>query len=295
DERYALSFAVPMNTPGLKVLSRKSYEQAAVSEFDNPLSSHFDENDALMYFDDVKVPWERVFVYRDTDMCRAQFQDTAGHLFQNYQAQIRLLVKMQFLVGIAYKLAETIGTNKMPQINQQLGHMAAQAAMVEAMVYGMEASGSYYGEHYVPNKHLMYAAQVLTQDLYPQFINSIRELAGGSLIMLPSSVHDFADPELRSVIQKTQQSPATDPESRVKFMKLAWDAVGSEFASRHVQYEMFYAGAQFVTQGHSARSYDWNNAVGLVEDMLARYELEDILRGERKEEQGARARASDRR
>ena len=78
EEDLAFSCALPMNAKGLRVLSRKSYEAAAVSVFDNPISSRFDENDALIYFDDVKVPWERVFVYRDTDMCRAQFHDTPG-------------------------------------------------------------------------------------------------------------------------------------------------------------------------------------------------------------------------
>src|ERR1700733_3252555 len=76
EENMAFSCALPMNANGLRVLSRKSYEQHAVSIYDNPLSSRFDENDALMYFDDVKVPWERLFVYRDTDLCRAQFHDT---------------------------------------------------------------------------------------------------------------------------------------------------------------------------------------------------------------------------
>src|SRR6185295_14631176 len=59
EEDLALSFAVPVATPGLKILSRKSYEAAALSAADNPLSSRFDENDALIWFEDVKVPWER--------------------------------------------------------------------------------------------------------------------------------------------------------------------------------------------------------------------------------------------
>ena len=82
EEALAFSCALPMNSKGLRVLSRKSYEAAAVSVFDNPLSSRFDENDALLYFEDVKVPWERVFVHRDTDMCRAQFHDTPAHAYQ---------------------------------------------------------------------------------------------------------------------------------------------------------------------------------------------------------------------
>jgi 4-hydroxyphenylacetate 3-monooxygenase len=78
EEALAFSCALPMNTAALRVLSRKSYEAHAVSVYDNPLSARFDENDALLYFDNVKVPWERVFVHRDTDMCRAQFHDTPG-------------------------------------------------------------------------------------------------------------------------------------------------------------------------------------------------------------------------
>ena len=92
--------------------------------------------------------------------------------------------------------------------------------------------------------------------------------------MLPSSVQDFADPELCSLIEKTQQSPVTSSEGRVKFFKLAWDAVGSEFASRHTQYEMFYAGATFVTKGHSFRTFDWDRCTQLVDHMLDSYSLE---------------------
>src|SRR3546814_3072774 len=65
DEKYAVSLALPMNTPGPTLLSRKSYEAAAPSSYDNPLASRFDENDAVIYFDYVKVPWDRVFVSGD--------------------------------------------------------------------------------------------------------------------------------------------------------------------------------------------------------------------------------------
>jgi 4-hydroxyphenylacetate 3-monooxygenase len=278
EEDLAFSCALPMATRGIRVLSRKSYEASAVSVFDNPLSSRFDENDALIYFDDVKVPWERVFVHRDTDACRAQFHDTPGHSYQNYQAQIRLSVKIKFLVGLARRITEAIGTTNMPPVAEQLGYLAAQSSMVDAMLSGMEASGTHVGEWYVPNKHFMYSAQVLTQDLYPKIINTIRDLAGGALIMLPSSLHDFEDPMLAKIIRTTQRSAAMAPEQKVKFLKAAWDAVGSEFGSRHMQYEMFYAGARFVTAGHSFRTFDWDVATGMVDSMTASYDLESELK-----------------
>jgi len=64
---------------------------------------------------------------------------------------------------------------------------------------------------------------------------------------------------------------------RVKLFRLAWDAVGSEFASRHTQYEMFYAGAPFVTKGNAFRAYDWDGATGLVDATLGGYNLADEL------------------
>ena len=276
EEAYAMSFAVPMNASGLKILSRKSYEEGA-SVFDNPLASRFDENDAVLYFDDVKVPWDRVFVSRDVAMCQKQFHATPAHVFQNYQSQIRLMVKMRFLVGIAKRIAETNGVVNFPQVRELLGSLAAQNTMVDALVHSMELKGRMHGAYFVPDSHTLYSAQVLTQQLYAQVMVALRELAGGGMIMLPSSIHDFANSEIRSLIEKTQQSPVTSSEGRVKFFKLAWDAVGSEFASRHTQYEMFYAGATFVTKGHSFRTFDWDRCTQLVDRMLDSYSLEGEL------------------
>ena len=274
EERYALSFAVPMNAKGLKMLSRKSYEAASGSIFDNPLASRYDENDSVLFFDDVKLPWDRVFVDGSIEMCQKQFHATPAHVYQNYQAMIRLKVKLQFLVGIAHRITATNGITQFPQVREILGQLAAEAAMVDAFVNAMEAKGTQVGPYYVPDRHMLYSAQVLTQQVYPKVLNSLRELAGGGMIMLPSSVADFANPEIAALIEKTQQSPAASSRDRVKFYKLAWDAVGSEFGSRHHQYEMFYAGATFVTKGHSFRTYDWEGATGLVQTMLDSYNLD---------------------
>jgi 4-hydroxyphenylacetate 3-monooxygenase len=274
EERYALSFAVPMNAKGLKMLSRKSYEAASGTIFDSPLASRYDENDSVLFFDDVKVPWDRVFVDGSIEMCQKQFHATPAHVYQNYQAMIRLKVKLQFLVGIAHRITATNGITQFPQVREILGQLAAEAAMVDAFVNAMEAKGTQVGPYYVPDRHMLYSAQVLTQQVYPKVLNSLRELAGGGMIMLPSSVADFANPEIAALIEKTQQSPAASSRERVKFYKLAWDAVGSEFGSRHHQYEMFYAGATFVTKGHSFRTYEWEGATGLVQSMLDSYDMD---------------------
>src|SRR5262249_24241396 len=104
-----------------------------------------------------------------------------------------------------------------------------------------------------------------------------RELAGGALIMLPSSIRDFSDPALAKIIRTTQRSATLAPEAKVKFMKAAWDAIGSEFGPRHPQYEMFYGGRRVGTRGQSYRPFDWAGAKSLVDGLLGSYDLADEL------------------
>jgi len=276
DECYSFTAMVPMNARGLKLLSRKSYEASSQSVFDNPLSSRFDENDSILYFDQVIVPWERVFVHNNVQMAAAQWHSIPTHCYQNYQCQIRFAVKMRFLLGVAHRIADANGLLAFPPVREQLGQMAAEVSMVEGLVEAMELGGSMFGSYFVPNNARLYAASVLTQQLYPKFVQAIRELAGGGMIMLPSSAADFARPEIADCIVKTQQSSAMDATNRVKLFKLAWDAVGSEFGSRHLQYEMFYSGATMVTKGHAFRTYEWGKATSLVADAMSAYDLPSV-------------------
>ena len=272
-EKHAFSVAVPMNAPGLKILSRKSYEAWAQSQFDSPLSYNLDENDAILYFDEVKVPWERVFVHRDIGLCRDQFHEAPTHIFQNYQSQVRVMVKLRFLVGLARKMADANDLTRIPQVVETLGRLAAQAGMIEGLVNGMEATGRYVGPYFVPDRHPLYTAQVMAQELYPEIMNTLRDLAASSPIMLPSSAKDFHHPEMADFIARSQSAIGPEAAERVKLFKLAWDAIGSEFASRHIQFELFYAGAGYVVRNNSYRTYDWDKATGMVEGLLGSYGL----------------------
>lgn len=273
DQAYAFTAAVPIATRGLTLMSRRSYEQAATSEFDYPLSSRFDENDAVVHFDDVRIPWDRVFVHKDLRMAQAQWHDTRTHVFQNYQCIVRLMVKLRFLLGLARKICEVNNIVNYPQVRETMGLVAAKVSNIEALVIAMEATGEHHGGYYVPNRSMLCTAQVIAQTTYPEIVEAIRTLSGGGMIMVPSSYADFETPETRRIIEKTQRSVVTDSEGRVKLMKLAWDAVGSEFGSRHLQYEMFYSGPTFVTRGNAFRFYDWDGVKGFVEDFMATYGL----------------------
>lgn len=268
DEKVAFTAMVPLAAKGVKIISRHSYEEG-VSAFDYPLSSRVDENDAIVYFDEVKIPWERVFVYNDVEVARAQWFDTPVMAYQNYPAQIRLANKLTFLIGLAYRMAQANGTLKSLATQEMLGQMAAEVNQVRSMVSAMEVNGIQYGEYFIPNPSIEYSAQVLSQQLYPKFITRFRELAGGSVLARPASHLDLTSAETADLVDRTQASGVKSAADRVKLFNLAWDAVGTEFGSRHTQYEMFYAGPTSSSRMRNYAAYDWEDAGATVDSWLA--------------------------
>ena len=141
DRDFAVSFTVPVAAPGLKLYCRRPYAPAASSRYDYPLSTRYDETDAMVVFGDVLVPWERVFVDRDVAGLRRQFFDTGAHVLGNWQAQIRFVVKLQFILGLARKIAAVNGTDTFPGVQERLGELASIASLVDnGLVRQLEAA-----------------------------------------------------------------------------------------------------------------------------------------------------------
>ena len=278
DEKYAVSFAIPMNAKGLKILSRKSYEEEAPSVFDNPLSSRFDENDAVLYLRR-RQGAVGAGLRRSTASRCARGSSTRRRRTSTRTTRRWCGCRSSCVSCWASRTASPRSTAR-PASPRSARRWASSRPKPPWSTrswrpWRPKARGT--GRYFVPDRHTLYAAQTLTQKLYATVLNTLRELAGGGMIMLPSSLEDFRNPEIAALIEKTQQSPAASATDRVKFYKLAWDAVGSEFASRHAQYEMFYAGASFVTAAHSYRTYDWPAAARALDDMLESYNLADEL------------------
>lgn len=272
DSDFALSFVLPVATDGLKLYCRRPYAPAASSPYDYPLTSRYDETDALVVFDDVFVPWERVFVFRDVAGLRRQFFDTGAHVLGNWQAQIRLSVKLQFLVGLARKIAAVNGIDRIPSVTERLGELASIAAIVESGVIAAEHTAAPDDAGFWrPGSRALYGSMGLQSEFYPRVIAILRELVGAGVLQVPASVADMRSTATRPDIDRYVRSPGVDAEERVKLFKLAWDAFGSEFGGRHQQYEMFYAGAPFVARGYAFRNYGFDQAVQEVEEFLAGY------------------------
>jgi 4-hydroxyphenylacetate 3-monooxygenase len=274
DEDYALSFAIPVGTPGLKLYPRRPYALGQTSSYDYPLSTRFDETDSLAVFDDVFVPWERVFVYRDIELTRNQFFLTPAHVFGNTQAQIRLAVKMQFIAGVGRKVAAMAHTDSSPQTVDLLGDLAFLAACVEGMVLAAEANFRIDTRGVaVPDARFMYTIMGQQAELYPRALHILRLLTTSSVIQLPDAQATMSSPETARDVERYVRSSGSSSEEHIKLHRLAWDLIGSEFASRHHQYEMFYAGAPGVSKGHAFRNYRFDEATAQVDEFLASYGL----------------------
>jgi 4-hydroxyphenylacetate 3-monooxygenase len=269
DENYANCVAIPVNAPGVKLYPRRPFALAAQNSFDNPLSSRFDESDSYVVFDNVFVPWEQVFCYRNIEVCRDQWWKTPSHLLGNHQAQVRYVTKLRFMIGLAQRMNEMTGNVGNPAVQIMMGELASLVSIYEGMLLSHEVTAPIENGVLWPSKTGLYSAMAMQSELNGRMLESIRELAGSAFITLPSSLADFENPETTPDIERYMRSGSMDAKSRTALMRLMWDFIGSEFGSRHQQYEKFYGGASFLVKQNVYRNFDFKRATALVDRALA--------------------------
>jgi 4-hydroxyphenylacetate 3-monooxygenase len=276
DENYANGLVIPINVPGLKLYSRRAFAQASMNAFDHPLTTRFDESDSYVIFDNVFVPWEHVYIYRNLEICRDQWWKTPSHLYGNHQAQVRYVTKLRFMTGLAKKMNEMTGNDAQPPVQIVMGELASIVSVYESMLLAHEVAATIDGDNVLwPSRTTLYSATALQSELNGRMLEIIRELSGSAMITLPSSHADFDNPDMARDIERYMRSGSMDARSRVALMRLVWDFLGSEFGSRHQQYEKFYGGASFLVKQNVNRFYDYQRAKALVDAALNLPPLED--------------------
>ena len=268
DENYANCLAVPVAAEGVKLYPRKPYSRAG-SAADYPLSSRFDESDSYVVFDNVFVPWERVFIYRNVELSRDQWRKTPSHLLGNHQAQTRYVTKLRFMAGLAQRMNEMTGNIANPAVVGMMGELASLVSIYEAMLLAHEVAGHHRGRRAVAVTHrLSMRRPRLQSEFNGRMLEIIREMAGSAFITLPSSDADFDNPEIAADLERYMRSGTSDARTRVKLMRLIWDFLGSEFGSRQAQYEKFYGGPSFMAKQNLYRNFDFKRAGALVDKAL---------------------------
>lgn len=280
DQSYAISFSVPLSAEGVKVICRRSYATGAPSVFDYPFSTTLDENDALLVYENVFIPWDKVFVYRDVPRSFLQWWDTPGFNYMCTHGAIRFWTKLEVLTGVAIKLAKANNTYGLPPVRQALGRLLTWVETFRAMVLGAEAGYELArdGSGVVqPNRGITFSYRSLAPRVYPEVVGAIKELAGGGVIQLPATFRDLLTEGESDIVKRYIRSPGHPAEQRIQLFKLAWDLIGSEFGGRHEQYERFYLGPPYVVESDVLREAQPEVCEALVDAALESYSIEDAV------------------
>ncbi|WP_448511102.1 4-hydroxyphenylacetate 3-hydroxylase family protein [Immundisolibacter sp.] len=269
EEDYALAFALPVATSGLKFIARDSYAYGR-SLYDRPLSERFDEGDALAVFDNVLVPWERVFIYRDVaayNMCGPSFP---GYLL--LQANLRGRAKLRFMTGLACKVADVLGRSELPRYQELLGEMLGMCEMADGLIEGtahevVRHAQEEFAKQTDPDFNLIdvwketaalfaspnrgMAGITMLRFFLPYVntkINEVIRLLGSSSLVMSVTEADFENPVTAADLEEYISGHGVSARERVQVMKLAWEAVASEFGGRQEIYEIFFSGDPFMAR-----------------------------------------------
>jgi 4-hydroxyphenylacetate 3-monooxygenase len=236
---YALGFSVPVDTPGLLFLCRDSAAAPGAHPFDRPLSSRFDEQDAIVIFDDVEIARNRVFLDGDVEIYNGIGRSGIRDNMTN-QSTLRALVKLEFAYGLATRMAEAIN-DQSPATLEMLGELSSYVEVTRSAVLLSAEHGYHVGDGvWFPDGRPLHPMRSLLATWFPR-VNEIITLIGSHNLLTTPTRAQLDDAELRPLIDEfLGGANGVDAERRAALFRLAWDFVGSGLGGRNVLYERFY-------------------------------------------------------
>ncbi len=264
---FAFAFALPIATPGIRLICRDSYDHGQ-SHFDAPLASRFEEMDAVVVFDKVLVPWERVFMYREPLLCNRAFAETNAVVHMMHQVVCSKLAKAEFIVGLLCAMARATGKDKDMEVKGQIAEAMWIAESVRAFRYAGE--GQAHADQrgvFVPLRRPLDTSRNLFPKMYPRLIELVQLLGSSSLVAIPCEA-DFSNAIAPDVSQYFQ-TVNLNSRDRIALFRLAHDVAVSAFGSRQTLYERFFFGPQNIMASIYFDLYDKDDMIARVETLLA--------------------------
>jgi len=272
---YSFAVVIPVTTPGAKFLFRPPVVPAGgASPEDHPLASRFDETDAMLVLDKVFVPWERVFAYRDTEACNS-LSARVGHGAHLYdQVSQRYIAKAEFMVGLALTICDSMKIEGFSHIANWLADMMSQLELLKAAHKAALAGAG-------PNKHGVWQADTapftairrLFPDMIADMAEKVAQMAAGGLVTAPSTAD--LDSPIGDDVRLYMQSAGADAETRVRLMRLAFDATLSGFSGRQLLYERYFGGDPVRNAHRHVAGYDKQPLMDKVLSFLERCAAEE--------------------
>jgi 4-hydroxyphenylacetate 3-monooxygenase len=265
---FAFAFTLPISTPGLRLICRDTYDEGK-SHFDAPLASRFEEMDAVVIFENVLVPWERVFMYQDPLLCNRAFAETNAVVHMMHQVACGKLAKAEFIVGLLCAMAHASGKDKDVQVKGQIAEAMWIAETVRAFLFSAEqqAEQDQWGL-YVPLRRPLDTSRNLFPKLYPRLIELVQMLGSSSLMATPCEA-DFSN-DIAADVRQYFQTANLESRERVALFRLAHDVAVSGFGNRQVLYERFFFGPPPVMASVYYDLYNKDDMMDRVTELLQR-------------------------
>ena len=226
-----LAFAIPTASAGLKILCREPVS-GGYGGFGHPLGRRYDEQDAMLFFDRVLVPWDRIFMLYDATPLLRQLG--SGTNFQGWPNLCRIHERMKLMTAVATLIAEAIGVIEYREVAAKLGEMATYTEMWRHALDGLEHTA--FMVEAGPGDRLMSLGDLNGLNIFfaqmsARMVELLREIAGSGIIMQPSE-RDLAHPELRPYLDKYMRGKDVDVEYKSRLYRLAHDLAISSFGMR---------------------------------------------------------------
>ncbi|GAB6930748.1 4-hydroxyphenylacetate 3-monooxygenase, oxygenase component [Paenibacillus sp. JCM 10914] len=240
NKKHAHVLIVPANSPGLHIVCRESFADARGQ--DHILSANYEEMDAVLFLDDVLVPWERVLLYGDPAKVLALRENKTANALAFHQNVVRYVAKLEFITGITFAVADAIKVDGFLHVQEKLGELLTQIDVMKGLILASEIEGQIDESGvYAPKLSYIDSARNIGTKYYPRAIEILQQVGGGGFVQTPSSMEDFYGP-ISKQMHLYFEGSSVSAEKKVQLFKLAWDLLGSPFGSRHELYERFYAG-----------------------------------------------------
>ncbi|TVX94795.1 4-hydroxyphenylacetate 3-hydroxylase family protein [Cohnella terricola] len=237
---YAHALIVPLNAEGIHMICRESYASTNMDE--HPLSARFDEMDAVIVFDNVFIPWERVLLHDHPEAVWKFYNTLKSNALTFHQTVVRLVSKLEFITGIAFAIAESIGVHTFLNVQEKLGELITQVETIKGLMHASEVTTrrDQFGM-LIPSSVPLQTARNLGMRFYPRAIEILQQIGAGGYTQTPSTTVENSG-EIQAYIETYYRGANVSAAKKVKLFKIAWDIVGSPLASRHELYERLYAG-----------------------------------------------------
>jgi 4-hydroxyphenylacetate 3-monooxygenase len=266
---YAFAFSVPVAAPGLRFICRPPVvHQNAASVMDYPLSSRLDEGDGLAVFDNVLVPWERVFIHRDPEMCNGLFQRTGAMPQVMHQTSTKNLAKAEFMLALGCAIARSTNIDVHLHVQGMLAELIEHAEFVRACIRASEADAAVHPASglMTPAEMPLWTVRMMFPKMFVRACEIIQLLGAGGLVAVPSYA-ELGGPAAADV-EKYAQTANADAPSRVKLFRLAFDTAVSSFSGRQQLYERYYSGDPVRLAGALYAMYPKDAPIARIHNML---------------------------